>query len=244
MDPLSISVASGLRSRMESLDLLANNLANAATAGYKKDAESYSLYLSDEVAASVAGEDPVTALLPVIDRQWTDFSQGVLQITENPLDVALSGNGFLAVNGPNGTLYTRSGQLRVHSGILETADGYPVRLEGGSPAAVDPSLPVEISRTGEIRQGGQLVGRLELVAFDSPAGLAKTQGPYFQTAQPAKPSDAEVMQGRLEGSNVNTAASAVRLITVMRQFEMLTKAAAIGAEMNRQAIEQVAKTGS
>jgi flagellar basal-body rod protein FlgF len=243
MDPLTVSVASGMRSRMESLDLLANNLANSGTPGYKKDIESYSLYLSEAAAQMGAGDDPATAVLPVIDGQWTDFSQGVLQTTGNPLDVGISGNGFLAVDGPSGTAYTRSGRLRITSGRLETADGYPVRLAGGVQADLNGSLPVEISRGGQITQGGQFVGQLELVGFDDSSALSKSRGPYFETRQTPKAADAEVLQGRLESSNVNTAESAVRLINVMRQFEMLSKAAAIGAEMNRQAVEQVAKVG-
>jgi len=228
---------------MESLDLLANNLANSGTAGFKKDVESYSLYLSDAAEEIGAAEDPATALLPVIDRQWTDFSQGVLQVTGNPLDVAISGNGFLAVDGPSGTLYTRSGRLQVTAGKLETADGYAVRLEGGAQAALNGTLPVEIAPSGQIFQGAQFIGRLEIAGFDNPGALVKTRGPYFQTTQTPKAANGEAMQGRLESSNVNTAESAVRLINVMRQFEMLTKAATIGADMNRQAVEQVAKVG-
>src|SRR5262249_9748494 len=165
MDPLTISVASGMRSRMESLDLLANNLANSGTAGYKKDVESYSLYLSEAAEDIGAGADPATALLPVIDRQWTDFSQGVLQVTGKPLDVAISGNGFLAVNGPNGTLYTRSGRLRIQSGRLETEEGYAVRLDGGAQAAINGTLPLEIAPAGQIFQGGQYIGQLEMAGF-------------------------------------------------------------------------------
>jgi flagellar basal-body rod protein FlgG len=228
---------------MESLDLLANNLANAGTAGYKKDVESYGLYLSEAAEENGARDDPATALLPVIDRQWTDFSQGVLQVTGNPLDVAISGNGFLAVDGPAGALYTRSGRLRITSGRLETEDGYAVRLDGGAQAALNGTLPVEITLSGQISQGDQYIGQLEMVGFDNPGALTKTRGPYFQTTQTPKAANGEALQGRLESSNVNTAESAVRLINVMRQFEMLTKAASIGADMNRQAVEQVAKVG-
>lgn len=228
---------------MESLDLLANNLANSGTVGYKKDIESYSLYMSAAALEQGASDDPAVAVLPVVDHQWTDFSQGVLQKTGNPLDVAISGAGLLAVDGPNGPAYTRSGRLRVTAGRLETVDGYPVRLAGGGHATVDSSLPVAISTTGQITQGGQFIGKLEVVSFDDAATLTKSRGTYFETAQPPRAANAEVLQGRLEGSNVNTAESAVRLINVMRQFEMLTKAASIGSEMNRLAVEQVAKVG-
>ncbi len=86
--------ASGMRSRMESLDLLANNIANASTGGYKADREFYSLYAEEEN----------TATMPVIQKPYTDLSQGVLQTTGNPLDLAISGQGFFTVQGPSGPL--------------------------------------------------------------------------------------------------------------------------------------------
>src|SRR5271157_3484335 len=101
MDSLTIAALSGLRSRMESLDLLANNLANSATAGFKRDQEFYGVFSGDESEST----------LPVIQKQWTDFSPGTLQVTGNPMNVALSGSGFFAVNGHSGPLYTRNGSL-------------------------------------------------------------------------------------------------------------------------------------
>src|ERR1700758_5179085 len=104
MDSLTAIAASGLRARMESLDLLANNVANASTGGYKADREFYSLYVAPEAQGSDAA-----STMPVIERPWTDLSQGLLQPTGNPLDLALSGNGFFTVQGPGGPLYTRNG---------------------------------------------------------------------------------------------------------------------------------------
>jgi len=230
---------------MESLDMLANNLANAGSAGYKKDTEFYSLYLSEAAAAEAADADPVTAMLPVIDRQWTDFSQGVIQSTGNPLDAAIDGEGFLAVDGPGGTMYTRSGRLRISAqGRLETPDGYPLRLSGGSGLTVNPARPIEISAAGDVTQAGQFLGRLELAGFSDPSRLSKAGRNYFVSPVPGQASAAQLIQGRVEGSNVNTAESAVRLVSVMRQFEMLNKAASIGSEMNRRAVEEVARVGA
>ena len=100
MDPIAATAASGLRARMESLDLLANNVANASTGGYKADREFYSLY----VAPDAADSDSLSTM-PVIEKPWTDFSQGLVQQTGNPLDLALSGKGFFAVQSPRGPLY-------------------------------------------------------------------------------------------------------------------------------------------
>ena len=106
MDPLTAIAASGLRARMESLELLANNVANASTGGYKADREFYGLYVAPEA------QDGSAATMPVIERPWIDHSQGPLHATGNPLDVALSGKGFFSVNGPSGPLYTRNGNFR------------------------------------------------------------------------------------------------------------------------------------
>ncbi len=87
MDPLTAAAASGLQARMDSLDLLANNLANASTSGYKSDREFYNTYLS---ADALNNPDPAVGDSPVVERHWTDFAQGSLTNTANPTDLALS----------------------------------------------------------------------------------------------------------------------------------------------------------
>jgi flagellar basal-body rod protein FlgF len=240
MDPLSATAASGLRARMESLDLLANNVANASTGGYKADREFYSLY------ADAEADDGST--MPVIERPWVDLSQGVLQTTGNSLDVALNGKGFFSVQGPNGRLYTRNGSFHLAAdGKLVTAEGYAVSDTAGGSLTAQSSLPIEIASDGTLSQDGQTMGQLAIADFTSTAGLVKRGNNYFQadpSARPAAPSATSVEQGKLEGSNTGTAESAVRLVDIMRQFEMLQKAVLIGNDMSKQAIEQVAKVGS
>ena len=223
--------------------MLANNLANAATSGYKKDSESYGLYISAAALADGADSDPVTANLPVIERNWTDFTQGTLQETGNPLDLALSGDGFFAVQGTQGPLYTRNGHFQVTAkGTLATVEGYPVLLSDGTALQADPLRPLRISSAGLITQNGQELGQLSLVRFNALDTLTKAGGAYYRTQQsPAVATGTEVLQGKLEGSNVNAPESAVRLINVMRQFEMLTKVVQINAEMNRKATDEVAR---
>ena len=129
MDPLTSAAASGIRARIESLDMLANNIANASAPGFKADREFFGLYLSAEAADSPAGTTP--AVLPVIERQWTDFAQGSLTPTGNPLDLALNGKGFFVANSPSGPIYTRDGSFQISKqGELETLEGYPVQGPG------------------------------------------------------------------------------------------------------------------
>jgi flagellar basal-body rod protein FlgF len=247
MDPLTIAAAGGMRARMEALEMLANNLANAATAGFKLDRESYSLYVAPEALdPALAGWSPAPSLLPVIERHWTDFRQGALKPTGNPTDLAISGPGFFVVEGPRGPLYTRNGAFRLSpAGVLETGEGYAVRAVGGGRIRASGRGPIEISPQGEVRQGGQLLGRLEVLSFSRPEALSKVGHNYFRAAdpglRPAPASGYAIEQGKLESSNVAAAEAAVRLINILRQFEMLSRAAALGGEMNRRAVEELAK---
>ena len=234
MDPLLISAASGMKARMDALDMLANNIANAGTAGFKSDREFYGLYNEQ---------------LPEVKTQWTDFSQGSLTQTGNPLNLALSGQGMFALNSPNGTVYTRTGDFRISkSNELETAEGYTIRnvLDQGKPIKVDPAQPIDIGKDGVVRQGGQELGQIEIDSPDSnPQALNKLGSSYFISSMSAAPPKAsantEVLQGQIEQSNVNVSDAAVKLVGVMRQFEMLQKAMTMSSDMGKRAIEEVAK---
>ncbi len=198
--------------------MLANNLSNSGTTGYKSDREYYNLYAAEE--------------------------------TGNPLDVALAGRGFLAADSPGGIVYTRNGSLRLSSkGVLETSDGYPLRANTRS-GRIQAQLgeaagPLQIQKDGSVLQGGQAIGRLTLTDWPKPEVLEKQGGTYFRlvdsTIRPAAATGVEVLQGRLESSNSGPADAAVRLVGVLRQFEMLQKAVTLGAEMNRRAAEDVAR---
>ena len=242
MDPMTIAAASGLRSRMESLDLLANNIANADTGGYKTDREFYSLYTSAEAASSYS--DP--SQLPVIEKNYTDFSQGNLSVTSNPLDFGIQGKGFFALGAPGGTSYTRSGSFHLSpAGTIVNGNGYNVLDTNGQPITVNASLPVTVTADGNVLQSGQNVSQIALADF-APGDLVKQGKTMFRPVNAnVKPtsSSAEILQGKTEGSNVGTSESTVRLVNVMRQFEMLQKAANIAGEMDRKSISDVAKTG-
>jgi len=222
--------------------MLANNLANAATAGFKLDRESYNLYVAPE-AVSPDAPDPTT--LPVVERHWTDFSQGQLTPTGNPLDLALGSPGFFAVNGPSGPLYTRNGSFELSpSGVLTTSDGYAVRAAGGGTIQLQANRPIEVAADGSIQQAGTTVASLEIDDFESPAALAKSGKNYFEAGGAAgvRPAaSSTVHQGSLEGSNVEAPESTVRLVNLMRQFEMLQKAMSLGQQMGQYAIQEVAK---
>lgn len=234
MDPLLISAASGLRSRMEALELVANNLANAGTAGFKSDREFYGLYSAPESEGS--------AVLPVIERRWTDFGQGTLTPTGNPTDLALAKAGFFAVDGPQGPYYTRNGNFRIADGALATAEGYKVRGVDGKPIQLDAARSFEVAPDGTVMQDSAEVGRIGVFEFSDPQALSKMGRSYFRASTPPAPAAAvEIHQGKLESANVAVPESAVRMVGILRQFEMLQKAVALGSEMGRRSVEEVAK---
>jgi flagellar basal body rod protein FlgG len=223
---------------MQALDVLANNLANSSSRGYKADREINSLYA------------PVSQQQPWIHETWTDFQQGVLEPTGNQFDIALSGPGFLTMRGPSGNLYTRNGSLHLAAnGELQGPENRPVLdRNNNQPIRLDPSRPFTIGRTGEIRQDDALVAQMAVVEFASPSSLIKTGQSYFQNppsaGNPVRAAETEVRQGVVEASNSGPSEAAVRLVSVLRQFEMLQKAIAIGGEMNRKALDEVARVSS
>jgi flagellar basal-body rod protein FlgF len=240
MDRIAALAASGLRAKMEALDLLANNLANTSTIGYKGDQEFNGLFIG-------AQDGVLPSQLPVVERQWTRFSPGQLQPTGNPLDLALGGSGFFAVAGPTGPLYTRNGAFRLSAqGLIVNGDGYEVKSAGGAKIQATPGIPLSIESDGTVRQEGADLGKIAVFDFSDPSTLAKSGHVYFRSPEstPATVANPEVLSGRLEGSNVNAAEAAVRLVSVMRQFETLQKAISVSADMNRKATDEVGRVGS
>jgi flagellar basal-body rod protein FlgF len=244
MDPLTISAASGMRARIESLDILANNIANLSTSGFKADREAFLPWLSSDAAQ---GELQPTDS-PFLPRHWTDQSQGPLARSGEPLDFAIQGRGFFQVQTQDGARWTRNGGFQINrDGKLQTCDGslVKVRPASGNDYQLNPAIPVEVNADGSIRQAGAAVGTIEVVDFENSGDLEKQGASYFRMdvsgALPRPARGFEVKQGYVEGANASAAESSVRLVSVMRQFEALQKAAAIGADMNRRAVEEVAR---
>jgi flagellar basal-body rod protein FlgF len=246
MDPIGVAAASGMRARMESLEVLANNLANSTTSGFKADREAYGLFVGPEASGGAQG--PLT--VPVTERTWTDFTQGPLQTTGKSTDLALSGRGFFVLGGQGTPSYTRAGSFRVApTGVLESGDGRPVLDTLNRPIRLAPNSDIHITGTGEVHQNGAAVGQLRLVEFPRPEALVKEGSNTFALPagapaedQPAVARQAQVYQGYLEAPNVHAAESAVRMIHVLRQFESLQRAMTMTSEMNQKILDEVVKS--
>lgn len=254
MDSLTIAAASGMRALMDTLNMSANNLANSSTSGFKSDREFYSLYTAAEAQADADAQGYLPTTVPVVQSQYTDFAQGLLVRTGNNLDLALNGKGFFSAESPSGPLYTRNGNFKLTpDGVLVTHEGYPLRTTNNVdnkniPIQTQSNAPIQVTPEGEVFQDGQSLGTLELVNFSDTKILAKQGSNYFRNADPnttpVPVTDTSVEQGKLESSNVSTAGAAVRLVGTMRQFEMLQKAVSISGDMNKHAVEEVARVTS
>lgn len=215
MDSVIATAASGMRSRMETLDVLANNIANAGTTGYKADQESYGLYFGDPAWEGYDEGRPDAAEMPVLERNWTDFSQGTLLPTGSATDVALASSGFFMVDGANGPLYTRNGHFRLSkTGVLQTQDGYPVKATDGSTITLSLDSAFQITPTGDIQQNGSTVARVAVM--DAPGGKSgeRVGAGYFKFAADATPTpvaDPQIEQGKIETSNVVPALSLIHI---------------------------------
>ncbi len=159
---------------------------------------------------------------------YVDFTSGILEQSGRSLDLAIQGDGFFAVDGPEGPLYTRNGRFFVSSeGVLTTIDGLPVRGTGG-PLTIPQGTTVSsitVDRDGRLVAGEAEIGQLELVRFESPenlqaAGASLFSDPGTATAQPA---DVQVLQGFIEGSNVTPINELISIMISSRQYEAGTR---------------------
>lgn len=225
--------------------MIANNMANATTTGFKADRELYRSYWSPDSTSALDQGRGGTGVLPAVERNWIDFAQGAFLRTGSPNHLALSGDGFFAVRRGEETLFTRNGELQVSpNGTLVNAEGMPLESPNGQPVRLDGTLPFEVRADGAVWQNGAAVGQLRVVSFPDQQRLQKAGHTYFRWpggAEELTASKAQVVQGVLESANTGPAEGAVRMVNVLRQFESLQKALQLGTEMSKRLLDDVAK---
>ena len=214
------------------MDVIANNLANMNTTGFKADGAVFEEFISPTARADN---------FPAADRRisfvhdratWMDLSQGPLERTGNPLDVAVNGKGYLAVQTPRGERYTRNGALQINnSGELVTAEGYQVMGESGPITFQPKDRNITISQDGTISVGegnnaktNSQRGQLRLVSFDQPGRLQKDgtrRFPRTGRCPPQADKSSRVMQGTIEKSNVRSVIEMTRMIEVTRSYTQI-----------------------
>lgn len=243
MDTGYYAACSALVARMQVLDSIANNLANASTVGYRAEHHVFGSVLASHADASDSPLNDAINDFGVVSGTTLDLSQGSLQKTGNELDLGIEGTGYFEVQTANGVMYTRNGSLHVSStGQLVTASGDQVMGDKG-PITLAPG-PVSISADGTISVKGAVTGKLKVVEFPKGTQIASMGNTYYSapanTAQEA--TNSSVRQGMLENSNVNPITSMVELVTAQRSAEMMQRALAMfNSEMDKTATQDVAK---
>ena len=224
MDSGYYAACAGLRAQTETLELIANNVANINTTGFRGQQPQFSSLLA---VASESGGMLSAAVnnFNVLEASRVDLSPGNLEATGNPLDWGIEGKGFFAVQTDDGVLYTRNGSFQTSAaGQLTTSTGAPVLGEQG--AITLPSGRISVSGDGTISVDGAVVGKLRLVEF-APGSSPEPAGNSYYTAPNAAVEaapDASVRQGMLETSNVNAIGAVTEMIAVERCAEMLERA--------------------
>jgi flagellar basal-body rod protein FlgF len=228
------AACSGLVAKTQQLELLAHNLANASTTGFKAQQLSFRSLVA---AASNDLSDLNRAInnYGVTGNPTLDLSTGSAERTGNNLDIFVEGPAFLAVSAGNQERFTRDGHLQLAAnGQLMTSTGYPVLGDQG-PISIPPGTAINISPEGTISADGALVGKLRLVEFDPGANVQEIAPGLFSASGSSKLARTpNVRQGSLESSNVNGVEAAVGLIALQRHAEMLQRALSIfHSEFNR-----------
>ena len=250
METLESISLSRMATMTRQMDIIANNIANANTTGYKAARMFFSEYLQnagDEELSYVHGYGTIR-----------DYSTGSLSFTNNPLDVAIDGEGFFVVDTGEGERYTRNGHFRVDEQRqivatqddtyaekverrLVTSEGYPVLSEQNTPIVIPNVDKVEISPEGFIRIGGTVLTKLGVVTFENPQSLQQAEAGVFKTDEtPIPVEQPNIIQGALEDSNVQPVVELTQMIEVMRSFQASQKLIQDDDQAKRRAIQAIA----
>ena len=233
------------------LDVVANNIANLNTTGFKADNVVFHEHLMPVARANAfRGNDRQVSF--VQDRAtWLDLAQGPVQQTGNPLDIAISGDAFLTVQTPRGERFTRNGALQINStGQLVTSEGLQVVGENGPIVfqANDRNISISTDGTISVREGQNITdslrGKLRLVTFDRPQRLQKDgTSTYAPPAgmQPQPATQVRVVQGNIEKSNVRSVVEMTRMVEVTRTYTQIASMLQQQSDLRRSAIEKLAE---
>ena len=228
--------ASGMMAQMTGQEVIANNLANANTNGYKRESVGFAGVLSDASKAA-----PTATLAP---RTAFDFASGPLQPTDSPLSLALEGDGFFSIDTPNGPAYTRDGAFRIDAeGYLATSAGNRVLGESG-PIRLSSRGDVSVNASGVVVQGGSEAGRLRIAQFGSSDSMQRIGDNLWMASENGKPAtETRVRQGFIEGSNVNSIHEMVAMIAGLRAYEANQKVVQAQDETLDKLVNDVGRAG-
>jgi flagellar basal-body rod protein FlgF len=218
--------AEGAQAQTKRMEVLANNLANINTVGFKRDQAIFQARFAEAidqglVAPGMGGREDMGGGIEVLGT-ITDFAQGPLKVTGVPTDLAITSEGFFQVKKGHETMLTRAGDFQIdNNGVVRTQAGYPVMNDTGGQIVIDPSLPWTFSEDGAISQDGTRIP-LALVKPDSMGDLVKQGDNLFMPLARVKPvplAERQMKSGALETSGVNPTTAMIELIETSRAAE-------------------------
>jgi len=239
---LLVSVSQQIAS-YDSMDTIANNLANISTPGFKRDSTLFEEYLSQaKPSEDEKGQQNISFVYNAGTAR--DLSGGRIDQTNAPYDFAINGKGYFVVQTANGPRYTRDGHFTLDAtGRLVTEEGDPVQGDGGNVTITPQDGNIFVAQDGTVTgQQGQL-GKLQLVTFDNETALTKEGATLYSTTQTAQPTKAaQIKQGAIESSNVEPVVEISHMIEVMRAYQAVSNIMQSHDELKRQAVDKLSST--
>ncbi len=240
------TLLTGLSTQMvmrRNMDVVANNLANLSTTGFKSETVLFEEYLTPVQDAE--GNEVIIHLVQDYGI-YRNLEEGRFTHTGNDLDIALRGNGYLVVEAEDGTQqYTRNGNLRLSDeGVLTVSSGAPVLDMDGRKIQFEPDEnDIDISRDGTLNTNRGMKAKLNLVEFENEHSLQKVGNNLFKegTEAPIPSPATKLIQGMLESSNVNPILEMTRMIQISRSYQSAAKLMQANDELTRKAIEKLGK---
>ena len=237
MDNAIYALASKQIATFRDLEVIANNVANVNTGGYRADKAVFSSFMYNDIHDKAA--------LPAAHYTVSDFQEGSMQPTGRSLDIAINGAGFFMVLTPLGPRYTRNGGFRILDGKLATSDGYSVSSVDGQEIVFDESdvNPI-ITEDGKVMVGPEERGQIGVFEFANPKLMRKVGNSLFSALEEAIPStNSKIAQGMIEGSNVNAVMQIARLSELEKEISQTTNLIHETYNMERSAFKLYAKVG-
>lgn len=225
------------------MDIIANNIANIDTNGFKVESL---IQKTDPGAPAVTMGGPKPVKFVAADGVARDFGQGVLVKTGAALDMAIEGQGFFQVQGPNGPRFTRDGRFTTNSaGQLVTQGGLTVLDEGGGEITIDTEKgEVSVGADGSMSQGNERVGKVGMFRFANAGALEKAGDNLYRNTSnlsAEKAEEARLRQGHLESSNVKPVLEITRMVEVSRAYEQTAKMIDSAADLSRRAVDRLGR---
>ncbi len=222
------------------MDIVANNIANMTTPGFRGQNMVFEEYISDPRGA----DDPISMVYDYGQYQLT--TPGPVKNTGNPLDAALNGPGFFGIQTPDGIKYTRAGNFELNAlGELVTPSGYPVADAGGGTITIpEDAKEVKIADDGFVSTDQGAIAQIMVMEFDNVQELDPVGNNLYTTEAAGKPAENTVVkQGMVEGSNVNSIVETTRMIDILRNYQSMQQMLQSEHERQRTAIQRLSRTG-